>query len=214
MTLQVCFILIRRCHRIKRQENTILCLQCKRFTANIAGTKTILYLKLKFKVYLFVTSSLTFTMQQSCCENPLVVTFQHLFGYVEGEISMANSPNLHIFCTVGGNWSTRRETHADTGRMCKLHTDSDPAGNRTQVPWRCEAAVLTTVPPLRKNILNGTINWTLQFSYPARHGNRSGRRAGRSCNGPIEFGGIFRLWGKRGRKILPYYSSHWKYIIK
>ena len=39
------------------------------------------------------------------------------------------------------------ETHTDTGRMCKLHTDSDPSGELNPGPWRCEAAVLTTVPP-------------------------------------------------------------------
>ena len=39
------------------------------------------------------------------------------------------------------------ETHADTGRMCKLHTDSDPSWDLNPGPWRREAAVLTTVPP-------------------------------------------------------------------
>jgi len=40
-----------------------------------------------------------------------------------------------------------KETHADTGRMCILHTDSDPCRESNPGPWCCEAAVLTTVPP-------------------------------------------------------------------
>ena len=41
------------------------------------------------------------------------------------------------------------ETLADTGRMCKLHTDSDPSRELNPGPWRYEAAMLTTVPPCR-----------------------------------------------------------------
>ena len=41
------------------------------------------------------------------------------------------------------------ETHADTGRMCKLHIDSDPSRESNPGPWSCEAAVLTTVLPCR-----------------------------------------------------------------
>ena len=41
------------------------------------------------------------------------------------------------------------ETHADTRRMCKLHTDSDPSRESNPGPWSCEAAVLTTVLPCR-----------------------------------------------------------------
>ena len=39
------------------------------------------------------------------------------------------------------------ETYADTGRMCKLHTDSHPSRESNPDHWSCEAAVLTTVPP-------------------------------------------------------------------
>ena len=39
------------------------------------------------------------------------------------------------------------ETHADKGRTWKVHTDSDPSRESNPGPWRCEAAVLTTVPP-------------------------------------------------------------------
>ena len=39
------------------------------------------------------------------------------------------------------------ETQADTVRTCKLRTDSDPSWESNPGPWRCEAAVLTTVPP-------------------------------------------------------------------
>ena len=35
------------------------------------------------------------------------------------------------------------ETHADTGRMCKLHTDNDPRPELNPGPLRYEAAVLT-----------------------------------------------------------------------
>jgi len=38
------------------------------------------------------------------------------------------------------------ETHANTGRMRKLHTDSDPSRESNQGPRSCEAALLTAVP--------------------------------------------------------------------
>jgi len=41
------------------------------------------------------------------------------------------------------------ETHSDTGRLCKLYTDSDLRPELNPAPWRCDAAVLTTVPPCR-----------------------------------------------------------------
>ena len=41
------------------------------------------------------------------------------------------------------------ETHADMGRTCRLHTVSDPRLELNPGSWRCEAAVLTTVPPCR-----------------------------------------------------------------
>jgi len=37
------------------------------------------------------------------------------------------------------------QTHADTGKMCKLHTDSHPRPESNPSPWICEVAVLTTV---------------------------------------------------------------------
>jgi len=54
------------------------------------------------------------------------------------------------------------ETHADTGRTCRLHTDSDPSQESNTGPRRYEAAVLTTVPtccPVPR--LQGT--WMLLF---------------------------------------------------
>ena len=65
---------------------------------------------------------------------------------------MANPPNLHTF----GLWEEPElpeETHADTGRMCRLHTDGDPSRESNLAPWCCEAAVLTTVLPYRPNQL-------------------------------------------------------------
>jgi len=59
---------------------------------------------------------------------------------------MSNTPNLYIFWTVGGKQSIG-EIHADTGRTCQLHTDSDPRLELNPGPWRCEAAVLPTVQP-------------------------------------------------------------------
>ena len=41
------------------------------------------------------------------------------------------------------------KTHADMGRLCTLHTDSDPNRDSNPGPWCCEAAVLTIVPPCR-----------------------------------------------------------------
>ena len=49
---------------------------------------------------------------------------------------------IHLLCTFLGCGG---ETHADTGRMCKLHTDSDPEPGSNLGPQRREAAVLTTV---------------------------------------------------------------------
>ena len=37
------------------------------------------------------------------------------------------------------------ETHADMGRMCKLHTNSHPRPELNPGPWHCGAAVLTTL---------------------------------------------------------------------
>ena len=56
-------------------------------------------------------------------ENPLVVTFWHLFEYTEGEFSMANEPNQHIYWTVGGNRSTRRKPTL-TRRECANSTQA------------------------------------------------------------------------------------------
>jgi len=39
----------------------------------------------------------------------------------------------------------RKPPRTDTGRMCKLHTDSDPSRESHPGPWSCEAAVLITV---------------------------------------------------------------------
>ena len=45
------------------------------------------------------------------------------------------------------------ESYADTGRMCKLHTDSDLRPELNLGPWRCEAAVLTTALPCHPTIM-------------------------------------------------------------
>jgi len=63
-----------------------------------------------------------------------------------GQISMANPAHPHIF----GLWE---ETGAPGGnphgRLCKLHTDGEPRPELNLGPWRCEAAVLTSVPLCR-----------------------------------------------------------------
>jgi len=60
------------------------------------------------------------------------------------------------------------ETPTDTGRTCKLHTNSDSRPGLNPSPWHCEAAVLTTVPPLQDVPAQHTI-------FPATDG------AGKSC---------------------------------
>ncbi|XP_072370310.1 integrator complex subunit 6 isoform X3 [Scyliorhinus torazame] len=59
---------------------------------------------------------------------------------------------IHLPCTSLGCGG---ETHANTGRMCKLHTDSDPEPRSTLGPRRREAAMLSTatVLPLLYHIL-------------------------------------------------------------
>jgi len=57
---------------------------------------------------------------------------------------------INLSCTsldCGRKPEHLEETHADTGRMCKLHTDSNPSWEWNSGPWSCKAAVLTTVPP-------------------------------------------------------------------
>ena len=64
----------------------------------------------------------------------------------KGQFTMANPPNLHIF----GLWEETGAPRGNPrrhGRICKLHTDSDPRQESNPGPWSCEAAVLTTVPP-------------------------------------------------------------------
>ena len=61
------------------------------------------------------------------------------------QFSMANPPNLHIF----GLWE---ETGASGGNLCRHDENvktpySHPRPELNLGPWRCEAAVLTTVPP-------------------------------------------------------------------
>jgi len=90
-------------------------------------------------------------MQLSYCENPLVGTLPLMFGCTEGEFSMANSPNLSFgLWGVGRGAEHPEETHADTGRICKLHTDRVSSRESTPGPWRCEAAVIITEPPCRR----------------------------------------------------------------
>ena len=58
---------------------------------------------------------------------------------------MASTPNPHIF----GLWEQTRAPGGNPRRhrrTCKLHTDSDPSWESNPGPWRCETAVLTTVP--------------------------------------------------------------------
>ncbi|XP_059506335.1 uncharacterized protein LOC125456831 isoform X1 [Stegostoma tigrinum] len=57
---------------------------------------------------------------------------------------------IHLTCTsldCGRKPEHPEETHADMGRMRKLHTDSCLGRESTPGPWCCEAAVLTTESP-------------------------------------------------------------------
>ena len=59
--------------------------------------------------------------------------------------------SIHLNCTsldCGRKPEHPEEAPAHMGRMRKLHTDSDPRQELNPGPWRCEAAVLTTVPPI------------------------------------------------------------------
>ena len=51
----------------------------------------------------------------------------------------------HTTLDCGRKLEHPEETHVDTMRACKLHTDSDPRLELNLGPWRCEAAALTTV---------------------------------------------------------------------
>ncbi|KAF7652354.1 hypothetical protein LDENG_00097900 [Lucifuga dentata] len=54
---------------------------------------------------------------------------------------------MHVFGS-GRKPENPEETHADTGRTCKLHTERPCPGRESHPgPSCCEAAVLTTTPP-------------------------------------------------------------------
>ena len=67
------------------------------------------------------------------------------------------------------------ETHADTRRMCKLHTDIDPSRESNPGPWSCEAAVLITVPSIshrqrRSSNHRSSLNFNIKpWVNPMRH---------------------------------------------
>ena len=58
----------------------------------------------------------------------------------KGQFSMANQPNPYSFVRKPEH---PEETHADTGRICRLQL---PRPKLNPGPWRCEAAVLTIEP--------------------------------------------------------------------
>eukprot|EP00061_Rhincodon_typus_P008530 g31224.t1 len=66
---------------------------------------------------------------------------------------MANPPTLHIF-RLWRKLEHPEEAHAGTGRMCKLHTDSNLRVELNLGPWRCETAVLTAELLCFPNIQN------------------------------------------------------------
>ncbi|XP_072340485.1 YY1-associated factor 2 isoform X3 [Scyliorhinus torazame] len=74
------------------------------------------------------------------------------------------------FGTCGRKPENPEETHADTGRTCKLHTDSDPSWESNPGPWRCEATVLTTVLPCCPGPSQGKppVSITTSKSHPGR----------------------------------------------
>eukprot|EP00061_Rhincodon_typus_P010040 g34017.t1 len=55
-----------------------------------------------------------------------------------GQFSMANAPKPAP--------EHPKEIHADAGRMCKLHADSNSRLELNPVPWCCDPAALTTEP--------------------------------------------------------------------
>jgi len=83
---------------------------------------------------------------------------------------MANPPNLHIFelweeTGASGGISRRHRKNVQTP-----HSHPKPESNMG--PWRCEAAVLTTVPPCcpgRKNTLHKTATRTHTDVYRRVH---------------------------------------------
>ena len=85
-------------------------------------------------VYLLVTSRLTLTLQLSYCENPLITTLRRLLGYTEGEFSMTNTPNKHVFRTVGGNQSIQGKPMQKRGERADSTQTVTQARDRTWVP--------------------------------------------------------------------------------
>ena len=82
-------------------------------------------------------------------------------------VNLAWPINLtHTSLECGRKPEHLEETHADTGRMCKLHTDSDPRLELNPSPWCCEAAVLTTVPPCRGSSSSICTPWSGQNALP------------------------------------------------
>eukprot|EP00061_Rhincodon_typus_P002378 g17395.t1 len=61
-----------------------------------------------------------------------------------GQFSVADPPKLDC----GRKPEHLAETHADTGRTCKLNTGGRPRLELTPDLWCYEAAVLATVPPI------------------------------------------------------------------
>ena len=79
--------------------------------------------------------------------NNLLLHCRFYDSMIKGQFIMANQPNPHMIGLWEGTGAPERNPR-DTGRMCKLHTDSDPRPELNPGPWRREAAVLTTVPHL------------------------------------------------------------------
>ena len=62
-----------------------------------------------------------------------MVTLQGLYGYTEGEFSMANAPNQHVFQAVGGNRSTQRKPMQTWGECADSTQIVTSVENRTRV---------------------------------------------------------------------------------
>ena len=80
--------------------------------------------------------------------------------------SQRQRPGFDSGLECGRKLEHPEETHTDTGRMCKFHTDSDPRLELNPVPWHCEAAVLATVPPQTLLVSTGIEPATLALLAP------------------------------------------------
>ena len=107
-----------------------------------------------------LSCGLTHNAHQVCTDNNSTRALSletHVFTLVISLILRGNLAwPINLTCTClecGRKPEHPEETHTNMGRMCKLHTDSDPRPESDLGPWHSEAAVLTTMPPCCPQIL-------------------------------------------------------------